>query len=239
MPPDVTRIVGVPRSGMIPAAAIASKLHLPLYTIRDWEVIPAGAGFRTGWGTPNGDAGRCVFVDDTLHNGYTFRTLRERRLLRDEHLTAVVYAIDPSQVDFHQHVLPTPHFLEWNLLNTAYVQHLATDFDGIICHNPPHQERPKFLPRHSAVKTIISARPEAEREQAAAWLARYGVRYQALRLWPGTEADRWNIDQVAAWKAQECAWADVEFYIESEPALADAIRGHGLRVLCPAQGYLA
>lgn len=239
IPPDVTRVVGIPRSGMIPAAIIASKLHLPLYTIRDWEVVPAGGGFRTGWGQLDGAGGRWCFVDDTLHNGGTLRRLRAAGVPLDAHLTAVVYALNPSQCDLYFAALATPHLLEWNLLNTAYVQHLASDFDGIICHNPPHQDKPKYLSRCAAIKTIISARPESERQQSETWLARYGVQYQSLRLWPGTEADRWDIERVAAWKVQECVATGVEFYIESEPALADAMRRHGLRVLCPVQGYLA
>lgn len=241
VPPDVTRVVGIPRSGMIPAAAIASKLHLPLYTIRDWQVEPAGGGFRIGWGEGRDDSagGRWLFVDDTLHNGSTFRTLRSQGIPTGEHVTAAIYALDPSQIDLYYRQLPTPHLLEWNLLNTGYVQHLAVDFDGVLCHNPPHQARPKFLARLAPIRAIISARPESEREQSEAWLNSHGVLYQSLRLWPGSEADRWDIERVAAWKAAECSAAGAEFYIESEPDLADAIRRLGLRVLCPQQGYLA
>jgi hypothetical protein len=239
IPPDVTRIVGIPRSGMIPAAAIASKLHLPLFTIHNWRVVPAGGGFRTGWGKLKSTGGRSCFVDDTLHNGGSFQRLHNAGLLTNGHLKAVVFTLDASRVDLYHSRLASPHLLEWNLFNTAYIKHLATDLDGIICHNPPSQERPKFLPRLESVRLIVSARPEAERPQTEAWLAHYGVRYQSLRLWQGTEADRWDVERVAAWKAQECSQAGVEFYIESEPPLADAIRRHGLRVLCPVQGYLA
>jgi hypothetical protein len=191
------------------------------------------------WGKYEPPGDRWLFVDDTLHSGTTLWRLREAGLSIDRHLTAAIYALDPSRVDLCHSHLETPHLLEWNLFNTSYIQHIATDLDGVVCHNPPHQQRPKFLPRLESVRVIISSRPEAERPATEAWLAHHGVRYQSLRLWPGNEADRWDVASVAAWKAQECSHAGVEFYIESEPPLADAIRRHGLRVLCPAQGYLA
>lgn len=239
VPPDIVRVVGIPRSGMIPAAAIASKLHLPLYTVRNWKVTPVGGGFRINWGRQFADGGRWLFVDDTIHNGGTFRTLRARGVPLDGHLTAVVYTLNPSLCSLYYKVLPTPHLLEWNLLNTSYVQHLAVDFDGILCHNPPFQELPKYLARQSPINVIISARPERERARSEAWLHQHRVLYRSLRLWPGPDKDRDDIQRVAAWKAAETSAAGAEFYIESEPVLADAIRRLGLRVLCPAQRYLA
>jgi hypothetical protein len=239
VPPDITRIVGVPRSGMIPAAIIASKIHRPLFTIRDWQVVPAGGGFRIGWNENTGDGGRWLFVDDTLHNGSTFARLEAEGVPIGQHLTAVVYTLDPAQSDLHHAVLPTPHLLEWNLLNAPYGECLATDFDGILCHNPPRQGVPKFVARRAPLRAIISSRPETEREASEAWLAWHGMRYQSLRLWPGSEVDRFDIAQVAVWKATEVSAVKAEFYIESEPDLADAIRKLGIRVLCPDQGYLA
>jgi hypothetical protein len=237
IPSDVTRIVGVPRSGMIPAATIAAKLHLPLFTIRDWQVVPAGGGFRMERVT-NGDHGRWVFIDDTSHSGHALRQLRERGVVRDEHLTAVVFALDPSHTDIHHSRLPTPHLLEWHFFNSHLTSSVAFDMDGIICHNPPDGRKPLYLIRHTPARAIITGRTEKHRQSTERWLASYGVQYKRLEMWPGSDVERDSGDDLAQWKAEMVHACGAEFYVESEPGLADAIRRHGVRVLCPAQGYL-
>ena len=87
------------------------------------------------------------------------------------------------------------------------------------------------------VRLPVSSRPESERVATESWLARRGVKYVELIMWPINPEDRTE-DAVSAWKARECATSGAEFYIESEPPLADAIRRLGVRVLCPGQRLL-
>ena len=237
VPPDVSRVVGVPRSGMLPASVIATALHLPLYTVRGGRVEPVGGGSRMAGCAER--PGRSLIVDDTVHGGHTLARLKEEGLDMSGSLVAAIYVRPGAEhlVDlFHEH-LPTPHLLEWNLFNSAYMRHIATDLDGIICHNPPDSDIPLYLPRHVSVAAIITARPESERAATEKWLARWGVRYARLVMWAGGVEDR-SLDAVAQWKAHQCLASGAEFYIESEPPLADAIRRTGIRALCPGQGAL-
>lgn len=238
LPPDISRIVGVPRSGMLPAAIVATKLHLPLYTICNFEVVPVGGGIRAAWGNLPPRDGRTAFVDDTIHDGGTVKLFRARGIDIDGGVLAVCYAKDPALVDVAAQQLPSPHLLEWNLYNTTWGTVFGSDMDGILCHNPPHQDRPKYLARHVPLKAIITARPESERAETESWLARYGVKYDRLIMWTLSEARRWDLECVARWKADQVVAVGGEFYVESEPPLADAMRRLGIRVLCPDQGYL-
>jgi hypothetical protein len=73
-PPDVVGIVGVARSGMIPAATVAALLHLPL-----WELTADGLHLlNTGpRGLPRPDSrGRLAVVDDTVYSGTAMRRAR-------------------------------------------------------------------------------------------------------------------------------------------------------------------
>ena len=237
VPPDVSRVVGIPRSGMLPASVIATALHLPLYTVRDGRIEPVGGGSRMVGFSQR--PGRSLIVDDTVHGGHTLERLKQQGLDVSGSLVAAVYVRPGAEclVDLlHEH-LPTPHLLEWNLFNSAYMQHVASDLDGILCHNPPDSDIPLYLPRHVSVAAIITARPESERATTESWLARWGVKYARLIMWPGKAEDR-SVESVADWKAQKCLTSGAEFYIESEPPLADAIRRTGIRVLCPGQGAL-
>lgn len=108
-----------------------------------------------------------------------------------------------------------------------------------ICHNPPHQDRPRYLIRNSAALAIITARMESERAATEKWLAAWGIRYDRLIMWPHAEADRWNLAAMSRWKSEQFFATGAEFYVESEPPLTDAMRKHGIRVLCPALGELS
>jgi len=240
LPADLAGVVGIPRSGLLPATVIATKRHLPLWTVRDGQLVAAGGGYRMDNYKPR--AGRLLLVDDTVARGRTLARLAGAGLGIDKMVVAAIY-VSPgseSKVDVYHATLPPPHLLEWNIWHSPYAQHLAYDLDGIICHNPPRQDDPRWLPCKFP-PTIITARPEAERSATEAWLTRYGVQWRELIMWPGSAGDR-SAAKVGQWKARQVLSLpsdQAEFYIESEPGVADVIRKYHVRVLCPEQGYLA
>jgi hypothetical protein len=212
---------------------------LPLFTVLNDEITPVGGGGRTGWGEMGRIGGRSLVVDDTVYSGNTFQKVRRECKLNGNHVTAAIYTTDPARSDMHYAVLPHPHLLEWNLFNSHVVSSSACDMDGIICHNPPRSTEPLYVARRDAIGTIITARLEKHREATVEWLARYGIQYRNLVMWQGTDSDRNDLERVAAWKANEVRKSGATLYIESEPALSDAMRKHGIVVLCPKQGYMS
>lgn len=249
LPPDLSGVCGVSRSGMLPAAALAAHLHLPL-----WEVNQhAGKPRQLGLGVrgAHGAAGPLLVVDDTVYSGRAMTQLRRR--LGDAYRYAAVFALPGSEgvCDFVGQMLPSPHLLEWNLVNSlpfgghsedpAMRGGVALDFDGVICVNPTAEEvrnplwlehaKPLLLPRMREVPLVVTARHEDYRQYTLGWCARWGVSIRNLEMW------REEYGDVARWKAKIYANSVCSLYVESEPGLAEAIAMHsGKPVACPAVG---
>lgn len=234
LPEDASKIVGVPRSGMIAASVMATTLHLPLYTLREGDIEPIGRGMRMSRHKERD--GLTVVVDDTCASGTS--TLEIRKLLPDA-LTVAIYCSPDAHVkpDMVGEYLELPHMLEWNLFSCGYMAGAGLDLDGIICRNPPDQAVPRYLPRYIPPKAIITARPERERAETESWLTKWGVQYGELVMWPG-EPLRRKGDTVADWKVEEMSRTGCEFYVESEVGLAHLMRERGARVLCPEEGVM-
>lgn len=259
LPPDVSHIVGVSRSGLAPATLLAMTLHLPITILRhhQGDYVAGGNGWRL-----NGNRtteGTILVVDDTTMTGNSLN--RTKHVLRDmsgEKLFAAVY-VNPSAIakpDVWVHDLPWPHLLEWNLFNSVLLDSFAIDFDGILCHDcPPADDddgerylawmenvRPLHLVRKSPVKLIITARLEKYRPQTLAWMERWGVRAKELRMGPWRSLAERRASDVAAWKATELkeflsrrSGIRPRFYIESDPHQARRIADiTGQLTVCPS-----
>lgn len=161
VPDNCRGICGVARSGLLPAAAIASHMHLPLYYVsKTGNMGSVGHGIRFN-STVNSEGvfvecdkkeqdGPLFVVDDSVHDGMTYWMVRKH--LPDNHIFSCVY-LKPDRemfVDHHVKLCPSPHLFEWNLMNTLMMSPLdetnlqdpylgdgaALDFDGIICQDP-------------------------------------------------------------------------------------------------------
>lgn len=257
LPADTVAIVGVPRSGLIAASIIATQLHLPLYQIFGNELSPLGFGSRGRFDIPNGTL---VVVDDTVYSGSAIGRVRLAMAGKPTLFTAVY--VNPQatrSVDLFARVLPSPHLLEWNMMNNGpwaglsanpiYRGGVATDMDGIICHDSdvpdaddgPGLERyrqwlinakPRWLPRAQPTRLIITARLEKFREETEAWLKRWRINVDRLIMHPADKAS--HRGNVAAWKAGHYAASNCGFFVESEPwQAAEIYRLTDRPVICP------
>lgn len=246
LPRVVDAVIGIPRSGLLPAAQIATNLELPLWTLSSrYELIKVGVGHR---GRSSKTPRVPVIVDDTIASGRQFRKVL--RALKP-HLSAYIKSacfVTPKQeslVDIYGSLLELPHYLEWNFMNSIYTKHSAFDLDGILCKNFygknfeswAETAQPLYRPRSNKILGIITARPEALRSLTEAWLERVGIRYSVLKMWPSAPELR-TAKNVAAWKAQQTIQLGADQYIESEDNLAKLIQQAvpSLRVICPPSG---
>jgi adenine/guanine phosphoribosyltransferase-like PRPP-binding protein len=260
LPPDITAVAGVARSGLHPATLLAMTLHVPLLVIRqrqnDW--VSASNGWRLDEGAPK-SVGKILVVDDTTMTGNSLRRNKQTlEKMPGEKLFAAVY-VNPAAVakpDLWVRDLPWPHLLEWNLFNSVLLDSFALDFDGILCEECPAADdddgpryerflaeaRPLHLVRKRPVKLVVTARLEKYRAQTLAWLARWKIRVSRLVMGPwATKAERARHD-VAAFKASEferfltgAGGIKPRMFIESDPRQAERIAqlASGL-VVCPA-----
>jgi len=248
LPHDLSGIVGIPRSGLIPAAIVAAHLHLPLWRLaEDGSLHSLGHGSRGRNDGLAGKAGqRLAVIDDTVYGGAAMRLAR-KNLRGIPALFAAVYVRPEARasVDVSAVELPSPHLLEWNLLNNGpfagyaanavYGKGLALDFDGIVCHDAESGGAvgsPYLLPRAHPCRLIATGRQERSRAVTEAWLRQHGVRWERLEMLPDSEP--FTAEAAAAHKARHYKASGCGFFVESDPGQAEHIhRLSGKPVICP------
>ena len=228
IPPDITAIAGVARSGLSAATMLSMYLHLPMITIRQTmnDVIQTGNGWRLGGSKHvNPRTEKILVVDDTVMTGNSLKAIRP---LVDREFGNAVYAavyVNPKALlkpDIWSVDLPWPHILEWNVFNSILSPSAAMDFDGILCHDcPPGSDddgpkyldfirnaKPLYVPRRCPVPLIVTARIERYRAETEDWLRRHGIRWNRLIMHPAATLAERRRDNIAAFKARHyIAWA--------------------------------
>ncbi len=251
LPPDLDAVVGVARSGLVPASLIASYWHLPLWTVsRVGGVTDPGHGFRMGADFQPFDpkaVRRVLVVDDSAATG---KEMPASAALVAAHFPAatvtkaVIYCHPDAAglVDLWYGIYPGAHYLEWNFFNAGHSQESAWDFDGCLCMDQAadgstlgKEPIPLYVPRRNPIPLIVSGRAEDSRAHSMAWLAKFGARVDrmVLRDWE-LDDTRDHADQIGAWKANEFGRSNCTMFIESDPRQAEIIaRATHRRVLCP------
>lgn len=248
LPTDCAGIVGVPRSGMIAASAIAAHLHLPLYAMGKDGPVSVGAGSRGGSLYRAG--GPLAVVDDTVYGGGAMQRARRAMGGRPAVFGAVYVRPEAvNAVDVFARELPSPHLLEWNLFNNGpfagkaanpwYGAGVALDLDGVIVHDKDSGGlvgSPYLVPRAHAVKLIATGRREKHRAETEAMLRALGIRWERLEMYgdgePWGSEQRWAKHKARHYGASACG-----LYVESCPIQAELIYQHtGKPVACPAAG---
>jgi len=244
-------VVGIPRSGMIPAAMIATMLQLPLA-----DVVGYGQGIIHGRsGKPASGGRRVLLVDDSCNKG---RAMAQavRLLPKGAKVTRLAifgpYQVDPSSVcDMWFEVVHGPRVFAWNWTKHIRLPRWGFDFDGVLCRDPDKSENddgprylqflreaePLFLPNRP-IGHIVTGRLEKYRGETEAWLRRQGVEFEALHMTPfHSKAERMSAMKFAGgrggWKAGVIKQLGVEMFIESCPKQSGIIaREAGVPVFC-------
>lgn len=257
--PDIGGVAGCPRSGIRVASEIAINLGIPLYSatkesgltecksgvrLRDHLVH----GPRTGF-----EQGQIVLIEDSTCSGFSVIELRSNPQLANLPVYAV-YGASPGKdkIDGYAVHKELPHWFEWNLWNNGQILkdfNTAIDWDGILNPDCTHEQdddgteytkwlssvRPIRIPRSYKVPFIVTARREAYRKLAEAWLDKYKINYGELVMFPGTHKER-SGTCIGSWKAEEAVKRNCQMFIESCPHQAQVILNKSnMRVLCPTQ----
>jgi orotate phosphoribosyltransferase len=226
IPPEVTRVVGITRSGAAIASQISEMLHLPLSFCRHklGDVIEAGHGFRFEGRIPAGEpnrSGPVLLVDDNVMTGNSFREclpIVRNHFPGNDIVTAAVYVNRHATLkpDLVARELPWPVVLEWNLFNSILVESLAVDFDGILCPDCTAEQdddgpryvdwmqtvRPLYPMRRAPIPLIVTARLEKYRGLTLQWLAAHGMEVKELVMHPAATLAERQRDDIAAYKAR-------------------------------------
>jgi hypothetical protein len=233
IPMDVTRVVGVPRSGLLVASMVAFDRHIHLGA---HGVGGIDGGDRTKHCMVP-DTGRVLVIDDSVTRGIKIAVAKaEIEAAGRSVLTAAVYVSreKANLVDLHGEILEHPRIFAWNLFNHGLGPRMMFDMDGVLCKDPDVYDddgegyrsciagiRPLRLPRWP-IGYICTNRIGRWRDVTEAWLSRHGVRYGKLLMHPaGSAAERRR--NMMGHKIECYGNSDAVLFVESSRAQAVAI----------------
>jgi adenine/guanine phosphoribosyltransferase-like PRPP-binding protein len=235
LPRDIDVVVGIPRSGLLIAALLATRLGKPLSTP---DLFMEDKYWLSNRIQPN-EARRVLLVEDSVRTGDTLR--RHRAMLEtkaDITITTAALIASKAQsqgLDYFFRIIDNPRLFEWNMIHAKNVKVLATDLDGVLCEDCPaghdddeeaylawlERARPYFIPTFE-IDAVITNRLERYRPQTERWLRDNGVRYRELLMWDlESKADREG--RYAANKVTHLMRLKPDLYWESNAGQARAI----------------
>lgn len=252
LPRDFDLIVGVPRSGMLPANLLALYLNRP-YT--DLDSFVNGHIYKAGARGQFFDMSayrKVLVVDDSVASGSALAKCKE--LLRPmadrfDFKYCAIYVIPEKRdlVDYYFELLPLPRYFQWNILNHTVLEKSCFDIDGVLCVDPPDEVNddgqryvdfllnaaPLFVPG-CKIGTLVTSRLEKYRPQTEQWLSMNKIKYEKLIMSDHqSQEERQKANDHAAHKAREYASPHYALFVESSlPQAIQINRLTGKPVLC-------
>lgn len=256
IPADVDLIVGIPRSGMVPAYQIGLFLNRLVCDIDNFIAdgsISHGHTRKLGieLGSLRG-ARHVLLVDDSIATGSSMQKALARIQQsgytgRISTCAAIVAPSHKSSVNVSFITMPQPRVFEWNAFHHACVENACFDMDGVLCVDPtahdnddgPRYERflasarPLFRPT-LCIGHIVSARLEKYRSLTEDWLAANHISYGKLHLVDlPNKAERIRQGAHCSHKIRVYRETNASMFYESDPGQAQEIAtGSGKPVLC-------
>lgn len=248
-------IVGIPRSGMIPAYSLALHLNIDVTDFGSFiNNIPLQRGVsRENSGTlalPH-EAKKILLVDDSYATGRSLDINLQQipESLKSRVKTFAVYTVNKKSpnLDFYIKVIHPPRVFEWNILNHKILENSCLDIDGVLCIDPTNDEnddgekytyflenaKPKFIPKVK-VKYLVTNRLEKYRKHTEYWLAKHHVRYEHLiMLKLATKEERQALAIHSSHKSSFYKTSGCILFVESDKRQAyDIMSKTGMDVYC-------
>ncbi len=254
IPRDIDLIVGVPRSGMLPANLLALYLNRPytdIHSFMNGHIYKAGA--RSQFFDTN-QFKKILVVDDSVASGAALNEVKENLKelsSRFDIKYCAVYVIPGKEkvVDYYFEVVPLPRYFQWNILNHTSLEKACFDIDGVLCVDPtPEQNddgekytdfvlnaQPLYIPG-AKIGTIVTSRLEKYRPQTEQWLKANNVKYNDLVMLDLPDmAARQKANNHGEHKAKAYMSKPYVLFVESELNQAIAINRIAKKpVLCTA-----
>jgi uncharacterized HAD superfamily protein len=235
IPRDIDLIVGVPRSGMLPANLLALYLNLPytdIHSFMNGFIYKSGA--RKQFFSEK-DYKKILVVDDSIASGSAIKEckkdLAHLESTFDIKYCAIYYTPEKGNLaDYALEAVSTPRYFQWNIFNHTSLEKACFDIDGVLCVDPSDEQNddgtlyksflldasPLFIPG-SKIGTIVTSRLEKYRKETETWLNRNGVHYDKLVMLdlPDMKA-RQKANNHAGHKAKEYQSINYDLFVESD-----------------------
>lgn len=240
-PHDIDLVVGIPRSGMLPANLLALYLNKPYTDIDSFiEGRIIGTGYR-GRFIDKGPVHKVLVIDDSIGSGRAMRLAQEKLVpIKDNYelkYAAIIASPEgKAYVDYYCVVIAFPRVFQWNLFHhPIYVPNSCFDIDGVLCEDPPIDDDgpiylnyiknaiPKYIPTVE-INTLVTCRLEKYREATEEWLRKNHVKYKHLiMLDMASREDRLAWGKHGEYKGKVFANSPTEFFVESSFSQAKII----------------
>jgi orotate phosphoribosyltransferase len=249
LPRNLDVVIGVARSGILPATILALHRNIRLTTV---DNLKDGRLFRGGHRDQHKKVLRGLVVDDSILTGKSLEAARQKLShVKGMHLEYGGVYMKPGLKYLHHKVVPIPRIFEWNWLHHYWLSKACMDIDGVLCRDPTREENddgvryrqflaaaePLHLPTVE-VHTLVTSRLEKYREETVRWLHRHGVRYTKLLMHPAkTKKERQLKGDHAARKAKVYSNPEYQLFVESDDRQAGIINARTKKpVLCTDTG---
>ena len=256
LPRDIDVVVGIPRSGMLPATLISLHLNTAL---ADFDGFLSGRVLSKGHrpyyshlDSAQADRMHVLIVDDSVGHGTQMRQVQTRVLKADlpyNIMYAAVFVTPECRdlVDYAFEELEWGRMFSWNVMHHAVLKDCCVDIDGVLCVDPTSRQKedtpeyeeflrntkPLFLPGPE-VGWLVTGRLEKYRSATEEWLAKHGVKYRHLVMLDQPDrASKQANGGGAPFKASVYRQSDAKLFIESSEGEARIIaKLTGKPVLC-------
>lgn len=250
-PHDVELIVGIPRSGMLPANMLALYMNKPFTDIDSFIEGRIYSSGERGRFIDNSSKKKVIVVDDSYLTGNALvKAKKKLESVADKYelIFAVIFTSSRGKddVDVWCEVVENPRVFQWNFFHhKTIIGQSCMDIDGVLCQNPPVDDDgeqyidyithaiPYFIPSVE-IDTLVSCRLEKYRPQTEAWLAANNVKYRNLVMLdlPSKE-ERIKWGKHGEYKGEIYKNSPNKLFIESSLAEANEIcRVSGKQVFC-------
>lgn len=198
--PPIDAVVGIPKSGLIPAIMIAQIRNIRVHGLDEFLFVFSARSGKRNFTKPGEEKAQILVVDDSVNTGAELTRTREKLAHLstefDFHFCAV-YGTDPANPVEPADIVLThvhqPRVFQWNYRNHISAEHALFDLDGVLCFDPTDEQNddgeayldflanaaPLTIPA-KVISAIVTSRLEKYRAQTEDWLERNGVRYREL-----------------------------------------------------------
>lgn len=238
LPMNIDLIVGIPRSGMIPAYMIGMILSKQVITLNEFFINTYELETTSRINFTN-NIKNILIVDDSIFSGNTFVKVKNKinqlELNKKYNLTylAIYYKAEDYKnfIDLALKKVLSPRLFQWNYLNHRFLGTSAFDIDGLLCQDPSNEEnddgikykqfllnaKPLYIPQYK-IPYLITSRLEKYRPETEEWLKKNEIKYDHLIMLNNcTAKERQKLNLHAKFKAKQYSQLnDIQLFMESD-----------------------
>jgi len=234
VPVSIQLVVGIPRSGMVPAYMIGAQLNLPVISLDEYLSGNYGSIGERLTRIDLKSITEILVVDDSIYSGKAITKAKDRlneKNFKGQYYFCAIYSATKNNLllDFYFNYLPQPRVFQWNYKNHFIATKSCYDIDGVLCVDPTDNEnddganyrqfisstKPLFIPNYK-ISCLVTSRLEKYRPETESWLYKHDVNYEELIMLDLPSAKkRRELKIHAKFKAEVFSNRSEEYFVES------------------------